>query len=268
MDHSPLRIYDFMACDVFWDFDGTPFPAEQHKFLVSFHPTPGVPTPELIRSITARGPDGYRVEFADQEFTPANTNGHIYDHALDHYWYMVNLPTGFLPGGVYSIEVSGVDGEVRTRSRHHDIAASRRLVEFYTSHRSELAESFAPSGRTRLGTVPADDELECSWSTLKDLGGPDAHYIFRLSTGGSAKEFDTQNLTWWDNIFVERMRGHTDAGLNRSSVRVGADLAADTPYAYFVEATDANVQSETNICLFQPHQYFHTPARAEAGTGA
>lgn len=101
---------------------------------------------------------------------------------------------------------------------------------------------------------------------MKDLGGPDAHYIFRLSIGGSAREFDTQNLTWWDNIFVEHMRGNADAGLNRSSVRVGADLVADTPYAYFVEATDSNVQSETNICLFQPHQYFRTPAQDTAGT--
>lgn len=85
-----------------------------------------------------------------------------------------------------------------------------------------------------------------------------------MSTGGSAREFDTQNLTWWDNIFIQRMRGQADAGLNRSSVRVGVDLAADTRYAYFVELTDANVQGETNICVFQPHQYF----RAPVGTGA
>lgn len=101
------------------------------------------------------------MEFVAQEFTPANTNGYIYDHALDHYWYMVNLPTGFLPGGVYSIEVLGVDGEILTRSRHHDIAASRSSVEFYTSHRSEIAKSFTPSGRTELETMPGDGELEC-----------------------------------------------------------------------------------------------------------
>lgn len=64
------------------------------------------------------------------------------------------------------------------------------------------------------------------------------------------------------------MRGRAGAGLNRSSVRVGSDLEADTPYSYFVEATDANVQGETNICVFQPHQYFRTPSAARASANA
>lgn len=45
---------------------------------------------------------------------------------------------------------------------------------------------------------------------------------------------------------------------------MGADLAAATRYARFVELTDTDVQSETTICVFQPHQYFRIPA----GTGA
>ncbi|WP_017586001.1 hypothetical protein [Nocardiopsis ganjiahuensis] len=268
MEESPLRIYDIMACDVYWDFDGSPLPKEQHKFLVSFHPTPGTPTPELVHSITARGPDGYRVEFTNQLFTPADTDGYIYDRTLDYYWYMVNLPTGFLPGGVYTIEVMGTDGSVQSRSRHQDITASRSMVEHYTARRDELVASFRPAAREELASVPVGGELECSWQTLNRSRGPDAYYIYRLSTGGSAREFDTQNLTWWDNIFVERMRGRADAGLNRSSVRVEADLAAGTPYSYFVEVTDANVQSETNICVFQPHQYFRTPAESDVASNA
>lgn len=264
MEDNPLRIHDIMACDVYWDFDGTPLPKEQHKFLISFHPTPGIATPELVRCITARGPDGYQVEFFNHPFTPLNTNGHIYDRALDHYWYMVNLPTGFLPGGVYSIEVEATDGTTQSRSRHHDIAASRRLVEHYTAQREELIGSFTPAGRAELGGVPGKGELECSWGTLAHRGGPNAYYIHRLATGDSPREFDTQNLTWWDNIFVQRMRGQAEAGLDRSSVKVEAELEADTRYAYFVEITDANVASRTNICIFQPHQYFRTPARTDA----
>ena len=256
MSDNPLRIYDIMACDVYWDFDGTPLPKEQHKFLVSFHPTPGVHTPDLVRSITARGPDGTRTEFSNQLFTPANTDGYIYDRTLDYYWYMVNLTTGFLSDGVYTIEVEGTDGSVQSRSRRQDAAASRHMVEHYTTRREELLASFTPSGREELGTVPRDGQLECSWKTLKQVGGPDAYYIHRLSTGGSAREFDTQNLSWWDT------------GLNRSSVQIGSDLAADTPYAYFVELTDANVQGETNICVFQPHQYFRTPGEAGTPVGA
>ncbi len=40
---------------------------------------------------------------------------------------------------------------------------------------------------------------------------------------------------------------------------MAAELKPDTTYAYFVEITDSNVQSETNICIFQPHQVFTTP---------
>lgn len=268
VSHPPLRVYDIMACDVYWDFDGTPLLREQHKFLVSFHPTPGVPTPELVESITARGPGGYEVEFTNQRFTPANTDGHIYDRTLDYYWYMVNLPTGFLAEGEYTIEVRGTDGGMQTRSRRQDAGASRRLVDHYTSRRDALLASFAPSGGEELADVPEAGGLHCSWQTLDRSGGPDAYYIHRLARGSSAREFDTQNLTWWDNIFVQRMRGMADAGLNRGGVRVGAGLEADTAYAYFVEITDANVQGETNICVFQPHQVFRTPAVRGAAVGA
>ncbi|WP_150236487.1 hypothetical protein [Nocardiopsis quinghaiensis] len=263
MSHPPLRVYDIMACDVYWDFEGTPLPKEQHKFLVSFHPTPGVPTPQLVESITARGPGGYEVEFSNQRFTPANTDGHIYDRTLDYYWYMVNLPTGFLAEGEYTIEVRGTDGSVQTRSRHQDGGVSRRLVEHYTAHRDEVLASFTPSGGEELADVPEVGGLHCSWRTLDQLGGPEAYYIHRLSKGASAREFDTQNLTWWDNIFVQRMHGHAEAGRGRGQVQVGAGLEPGTSYAYFVEITDANVQGETNICVFQPHQVFRTPvARA------
>ena len=266
VSNPPLRVYDIMACDVYWDFEGTPLPKEQHKFLVSFYPTPGVPTPDLVESITARGPGGYEVEFTNQVFTPVNTDGHIYDRTLDYYWYMVNLPTGFLAEGEYTIEVRGTDGSVQTRSRHQDGDVSRRFVEHYTSRREALKASFTPSGGQEIDGVPEVGELFCSWQTLDQSGGPDAYYIHRLSKGSSAREFDTQNLTWWDNIFIQRRRGHDHAGLNRGEVQVGAGLQERTAYAYFVEITDANVQGETNICIFQPHQVFRTPAAQNTAT--
>ncbi|MDT0328495.1 hypothetical protein [Nocardiopsis lambiniae] len=267
MNVPEVRIFDIMACDVYWDFDGTPLPREQHKFLVSFHPTPGVPTPELVESITARGPDGYEVVFGDQRFTAANTNGHIYDRTLDYYWYMVNLPTGFLPEGEYTIEVLCIDGRVLRKSRTHSATTSRELVEHYKNERERILASYSPSGGEVLDRVPVSGELRCDWATLDGFGGPDAYYIHRLAEGGSAKEFDTQNLTWWDNIFVQRLRGDERAGLNRGGVDVHADLRPETTYSYFVEITDANAQSETNICVFQPHQVFRTPARVASTVG-
>ncbi|MFV2196687.1 hypothetical protein [Nocardiopsis sp. LOL_012] len=260
MSGPEVRIYDIMACDVYWDFEGNHLPKEQHKFLVSFYPTPGVPTPELIDSIVAKGPDGYEVTFTNQLFTPRNTDGFIYDRTLDYYWYMVNLPTGFLKEGEYTIEVRSVDGKVETRSCHQKSDTAKALVEHYTAHREQILSGFAPAGRKTLDAVPGEGELTCEWPTLNQSGGPDAYYIYRLSTGASVQEFDTQNLTWWDNIFIQRMRGEAQAGLNRGSVTAAAALKPGTDYGYFVEVTDANAQGETNICIFQPHQYFSTPA--------
>ncbi|HLU97665.1 MAG TPA: hypothetical protein VKZ89_12565 [Thermobifida alba] len=260
MTETAVRIFDIMACNVYWDFDGSPLPREQHKFLVSFYPTKGVPTPELIDRIVARGPGGYRVEFTNQLFTPANTDGYIYDRTLDYYWYMVNLSTGFLPEGEYTIEVTCTDGTVLTRSRTQRQDSTEALVSAYRDNRQRMLDSFTPSGRGRLPEGTALTGLECSWSTLRELAGQDAYYIYRLAEGGSAREFDTQNLTWWDNIFMQRLRGgDVAAGLNRGGVTVPEELEPDTTYAYFVEVTDANVQSETNICIFQPHQVFTTP---------
>src|SRR5690606_19404379 len=186
-------------------------------------------------------------------------NGYIYDRTLDYYWYMVNLATGFLPEGEYTIEVTGKDGTVDRRSRMQRQESTDALVPAYREHRQQILDSFAPSGRQRLPEGTALTDLVCSWRTLKELAGRDAYYIYRLAEGGSAREFDTQNLTWWDNIFFQKLRGDATAGLNRDSVTVAAELKPDTTYAYFVEITDSNVQSETNICIFQPHQVFTTP---------
>ena len=94
-----------------------------------------------------------------------------------------------------------------------------------------------------------------AWRSLKDLAGQDAYYIFRLSQGASIKEFDTQRLTWWDNIFVQRATDRS-AGLNRDQVLITSELEAGKPYVYFTEITDSNAMGETNICIFQPHQSF------------
>ncbi|GAA3763926.1 hypothetical protein [Salinactinospora qingdaonensis] len=257
MTEAAVRIYDIMACNVYWDFE-SPLQREQHKFLVSFYPTE-VATPELIQRIVARGPQGYEVEISNQRFTPSNTDGYIYDRTLNYYWYMLNLPTGYLPEGEYTIEVTCTNGEVLRKSRVQRDAPSQALISAYTEHRDTIVDSFSPAKSEQLPAGTSLENLRCQWSTLRDLGGPDAFYIYRLSQGRSAREFDTQNLTWWDNIFIQRAHGNPEAGHNRGEVTVGAPLRPATPYAYFVEVTDANAQSETNICIFQPHQMFVTP---------
>jgi hypothetical protein len=261
MSDAKVRIYDIMACNVYWDFDESPLPREQHKFLVSFWPTGDVPAPDLIDRIVARGPGGYEVEFANRPFTNRDTNGHIYDPTLDYYWYMVNLPTGFMDEGEYTIEVTCKDGTVLAKSRVQDNGSADAVVSAYTGHRAEIRASFSPSGDRPLPAGAPLTGVRSSWATLRDLADVDAYYIYRIAEASSAREFDTQRLVWWDNIFIQRAGGgEAGAGRNRGEVAIGTELRPGTSYGYFVEITDGNVQGETNVCVFQPHQFFTTPS--------
>lgn len=199
MSEPEVRIYDIMACNVYWDFANSPLPREQHKILVSFYPTPGVPTPDLIERIVARGPGGYEAQITNRLFTADNTDGYIYDRTLDYYWYMLNQPTGFMEEGEYTVEVHCADGRVLTRKRRQDNTTSRALVSHYTGNRDAILSSFSPSGgavlpprgrrwrawsapgprsRTRAGPTP-------STSTASPRAPPRASSTPRTSPGGT-----------------------------------------------------------------------------------
>lgn len=255
MTTPTLKIYDIMACNVYWDFKTPGVAKQQHKFLVAFYPTGGPPVPELIDSITARGPGGYRVNIANQVFTGINKNGHIFDRTTNSHWYMINLDTGFMKEGEYVIEVVGRDGQMRTAARQQRDAPGHAVLGAYMRWQSAMYESFAPGQGAHLGLDAPRAGIGISWRSLKELAGRDAYYIFRLSQGANAKEFDTQKLHWWDNIFVQRASEPT-AGLNRNRVTVSAELEPGSPYVYFTEITDSNAMGETNMCVFQPHQSF------------
>lgn len=233
-----VQIYDIMACNVYWDFDDSlGLPREQHKFLVSFFPSE-TPVPDLVDRIVARGPGGYEATFTNQMFTNANRDGWIYDPSLNYHWYMLNVPAGFLAEGTYTIEVVTKDGQVLSRSREQRDAPSRAVVDSYLAHRERLAYTLT------------------SWTTLAELGGPDAYYVYRLAKARSLREFDTQRLLWWDNIYIRRARGvEPQAGLNKGAVDLPIELTPGESYGLFVEITDGNVQSDANICIFQPHRF-------------
>lgn len=122
-DKEPLKIYDLMACNVYVDFDQSFVPTkikkEQHKFLLSFAPyEKGVFVPDMIESITAYGPDGYTVDFkVNQKYDSINKNGYIYDESYGTYWYMVNLDTGFMKEGKYTIKAKLKNGKELEISR-------------------------------------------------------------------------------------------------------------------------------------------------------
>ncbi len=259
MGNTEIKIFDIMACNVYWDFEKSPFPKETHKFLVALNPTPGVVAPDLIESITGYGPNGYQVDFINKKFDNVNKNGWFYDPRIANYWYMVNLPTGFMKEGEYTIEVRSKDGKAVKKSRIQKNAPSDEAVSAYLKNYDKIYNSFSPSKSKPLSAGSSLKEIKLSWSTLKDVANLDEFYVLRLCQAATPMEFDGNNLTWFDNIYLQRLVGKDpNAGQNRGAVAVGAELKPHTSYGYFVEITDSNVAGEANICIFQPHQFFQT----------
>jgi len=259
MTEAKIKIFDIMACDVYWDFEDSRMPKETHKFLVALFPTPGVVAPEMIQKIIGYGPKGYEVEFSNEKFNNETLNGWFYDPKIPNYWYMINLPTGFMKEGEYTIEITCKDGTIVKKSRMQKSAPSQALVSSYLKHRQTILDSFSPSKKNSLQTGSTLKNIKCSWKTLKDLDNHDAFYVYRLAQSSRPKEFDGNNLVWFDNIYAQRLfQNRPEAGLNLNEVVIGTELKPNTSYGYFVEITDSNIAGEANICIFQPHQFFTT----------
>lgn len=256
MSSEKVRIYDLMACNVYMDFD-TPLPKEQHKFLVAFYPTGDQPVPELIETITAYGPNGYEVEIANQQYARNNLNGWIFDRTTNSHWYMLNLATGFMEAGEYRIVVQCKNGESVEISRTQDNTSTGTMMAAYLEHRDRLQRSYQPGHDEMLAQGTSLENIEISCDSLQELSGVDAYYILRICEAANAKEYDPQNLYWWDNIFLQRLED-PEAGKNRNSLVLGRALNSDTAYTYFCELTDSNRMGDTNLCIFQPYQSFRT----------
>lgn len=261
MGNPEIKIFDIMACNVYWDFDKSPMPKETHKLLVALWPTPGVVAPDYIEKITGYGPNGYEHRIAAHDkFDNVKKNGWLYTPALQNYWYMYNIPSGFMKEGEYTIEIACKDGSVVKKSRVQKSGPSDAAVEAYLKNRDKVLESYSPSKTKPLAAGSSRKGIDLKWSPLKEFGGPDEFYVTRLAEASTPMEFDGNNLTLFDNIYVQRLRsGDTTVGRNRGKVTVEEELKPNTNYGYFVEITDANVGGEANICIFQPHQFFKTP---------
>ena len=172
---------------------------------------------------------------------------------------MVNLSTGFMKEGEYTIEVKCKNGDVVKKSRMQDNVPSKALVASYLKNQKKIYNSFSPSTARKLPATSPLKDIKITWSPLKKMRGVDAYYIFRITEGKASREFNTQKLVWWDNVFVQRLHGNKEAGLNRGEVVIDSELKPKTSYVYFVEITDSNIMGATNICIFQPHQILMTP---------
>jgi hypothetical protein len=258
MGATEIKIYDIMACNVYWDFVPSRMPKETHKMLVALYPTPEVKAPDLIEKLKAYGPNGYEVDFKNQKYNNVDLNGWFYTPETQNYWWMVNLPTGFLEEGEYTIEVSTKDGQVDKKSRIQNNAPADAAVEAYLKNHARIFESFAPSKAHPLAADAGLENVKLSWETLKDVANLDEYYVTRLAEATETSNFDGNNLTHFDNIYLQRLRNDDPtAGKNRNEVII-PKLKPNTSYGYFVEITDANIGGEANICIFQQHQFFKT----------
>lgn len=253
-----IGIYDLMACNVYVDYTKVK-KREQHKFLVSFYPIKGF-LPDYIESITAYGPNGYKVEFKNQEYSAkTNVNGYILDKAFNSCWYMVNLDTGFMEAGEYRIEVITTDGKKVETSRIQKNGPTEELLQAYLDNHKEIYDSYNPSESNRIPDGTPLKNLNIKWKGLKEVADQDAYYIWRVSLGERPWDFNIQKLVWWDNVFVDRYKDDK-AGFNISGVTIPKELKPKTSYAYFTETTNSNAMGQTDICIFQPHRCFVTPA--------
>lgn len=259
MEKSELKgmsfeLYDLMACNVYWDFGEYPGGKCQHKYLFAVAAPPNGFDPICVEKIVAYGPNGFQTEIANERFVQKTANGYIHDARFGNYWYMKNMRGHFMEAGEHVIEVTFKNGKKSSISRIQDGEASDALYHSYLEAKPKI--KFSPTS-----TLPAGTDLskvEASWTSLKSLGGIDAFYIFRLAKAERSDDFDIQNLTWWDNVFVKRL---TDpmTGQNKDRILIEETLEHDTGYGWWVEVTDSNRMGGSNLCCFQPVQLFRTP---------
>jgi len=254
VEERSFEIFDLMACNVYWDFGNYPGGERQHKYLFALAASSDAFQPVCVDKIVAHGPGGLEVEITNQFFTQEFADGYIYDATMGNYWYMKNMRNGFLEPGRYTIEITYKNGDVATISRVQDNAPSDKLLDAYLENKAKI--EYFPSAPLPEGTDLTN--LEAMWSTMKDLAGVDAFYIFRLSEAEVWWAFDIQNLTYWDNVFVERLNDPLYAR-NKGNIVIPKTLKPDTGYAWWTEICDSNAMGETNLCIFQPIQEFRTP---------
>jgi hypothetical protein len=244
-----LEISNFIACNVYWDFGNCPGTERQHKYLFSIAAGEDEFHPRYVRNITVHGPNNLKAEIGNHFFTRKFADGDFYDSSNGNYWYMKNVRSGFLTPGEYTVEITLKNGAVSSISRIQDDGPCGELLRPYLENKQSL--EYYPVGELESPTELS--RIECRWSSLKEVSGVDAYYIFRLSAIEAWWTF-IQDLVFRNNDFFEE-RGN----LNRSSMLIKKTLQADTVYAWWVEIRDAPRMEKTNICILQPIHTFTTP---------
>lgn len=227
-------ILSFVASNAYHDFPSLDV-KEDSKFEAFLLPTI---TPDEIAAIAVDGPDGFAFAIDNKPFADT-LNGYIVDEREPTLWYQA-IRTAPLATGHYTLRVTFTNGEQQEYAR--DFAPNPALLQFYLEHQGDL--QFLPSGGT---TTASDTTLH--WSTLHDLGGPDAYYNAWLSTG-TAEAIGADQLRG-DNIFVAAWLD-PNACLNANSSAIGTwlDPVPVGPLTWQVEILDSNQLDGVNQIIF------------------
>jgi hypothetical protein len=233
-------IFSFLAANVYHDFPSLDV-KEGSKFEIFMNRSID---PTQIDSLRVFGPNGFVFDFINQPFADTG-NGYLSNDREPVLWYQA-LRLGTLEGGRYVLEVTFKDGAKGVHSR--ELVSNFAQRDFYLSHKDQM--TYRPND----GTSPANG-TDLKWSTLHDLGGPDAYYIGWISSG-TAEAIDG-NTARGDNIFIAAL-SDPQAGLNIGSSVQGttADPLPAGPQTWQVEILDSNELDHINMIVFTPGQHF------------
>jgi hypothetical protein len=233
-------ILSFVAARAYHDFPSLDVKSDS-KFEAFLLPTI---QPSEIESIQVSGPEGFTFDIMNAPFAD-NLNGYLLNDRLPTLWYQA-IRASTLADGRYTLRITFKTGERQEYSRV--LASNDALVSFYLAHKDDL--QFQPNA----GASAATDTL-LTWSTLRELGGPDAYYNAWISSG-TAEAIGEENLRG-DNIFFAALLDR-NAGLNVSSSRLSSaiDPLPLGPVTWQVEIVDSNQLDGINQIIFPPGHHF------------
>jgi hypothetical protein len=227
-------IMSFVASNAYHDYPSIE-QKEDSKFEAFLLPTI---TPEEINQITVTGPDGFTFDIENKPFTN-DLNGYLFNEREPTLWYQAIRATK-LSDGQYTLRVAFMNGEQQEYSRV--LRANDAMLAFYFEHKHEM--QLRPSS----GSVRADD-VHLSWTTFRELGGPDAYYNAWISSG-TGENIDEPNLRG-DNVFLSALLD-PNAGMNASSSQLSNafDPMPAGPVTWQVEILDSNHLDGVNQIIF------------------
>jgi hypothetical protein len=242
-------IKNIVVCNVYWeDFKAVslPYPGVS-KFVVTFG---AAANPDLMESITVKGPEGYTYNISLKRYTTENLNGYL--GTADRIWFMGFDRRGFLKDGQYDITLAYKSGGVTRKGRV--LKYSSEILDAYLKIKPE----FSPTGHVPAGASLSDITLK--WTVVP---GVEAHYMTRIGTNRNSRDNWTTSFGWifQDTIFGYGTGNPSNRGINKGELKVEKTLKPGRQYLWFTEILDSDDFNKINIAIFLKYQYLITAGK-------